>query len=121
MIVHAWRAYEEEKLRKYMEPKQFEEYSHHGGRNLEAGVELCLLVRTRNQTELDASRSGRTGLRYSETRQRPQRRSARDSTADLIEAASERDHHAAKEAALRLERSCIECHALINRNNNQNQ
>lgn len=26
MIVHAWRAYEEEKLRKYMEPKQFEKY-----------------------------------------------------------------------------------------------
>ena len=43
----------------------------------------------------------------------------RDSTADLIEAAQQRDHDAAKESALRLERSCIECHALINRENNQ--
>jgi nucleotide-binding universal stress UspA family protein len=28
MIVHSWHAYEEEKLRKHMEPKQFEEYLH---------------------------------------------------------------------------------------------
>ncbi|MCG8653598.1 MAG: hypothetical protein MI861_27420 [Pirellulales bacterium] len=39
----------------------------------------------------------------------------RDSTTELIEAAQNRDHDAAKESALRLERSCIECHALINR------
>lgn len=39
----------------------------------------------------------------------------RNSTADLIDAAQRRDHDSAKEAALRLERSCIECHALINR------
>jgi hypothetical protein len=39
----------------------------------------------------------------------------RDSTRDLVQAARQRDHDAAKEAALRLERSCIECHALINR------
>ncbi len=45
----------------------------------------------------------------------------RDSTADLIKAAQQRDHDAAKEAALRLERSCIECHALINRENTQPQ
>ena len=38
----------------------------------------------------------------------------RQSTLDLIEAARKRDHDAAKESALRLERSCIECHALIN-------
>jgi hypothetical protein len=39
----------------------------------------------------------------------------RHSTFDLIGAAQRRDHVAAKEAALQLERSCIECHALINR------
>jgi predicted transposase YbfD/YdcC len=39
----------------------------------------------------------------------------RDSTSELIEAARQRDYDAAKEAALRLERSCIECHALVNR------
>ncbi len=39
----------------------------------------------------------------------------RDSTAALIEAAQRSDHDAAKEAALLIERSCIECHALINR------
>lgn len=39
----------------------------------------------------------------------------RDSTSALIEAARQRDHAAAKESALRLERSCIECHVLINR------
>jgi hypothetical protein len=39
----------------------------------------------------------------------------RDSTAGLIEAARERNYDAAKESALLLERSCIECHALINR------
>jgi hypothetical protein len=39
----------------------------------------------------------------------------RDSTHELIEAARQRDHTAAKESALQLERSCIECHALINR------
>ena len=38
----------------------------------------------------------------------------RESTLDLIEAAQNRDHDAAKESARRLERSCIECHALIN-------
>ena len=38
----------------------------------------------------------------------------RESTLDLIEAAQNRDHDAAKESALRLERSCIECHAIIN-------
>ena len=31
MIVHAWRAYEEEKLRKYMEPKQFAQYLYQWG------------------------------------------------------------------------------------------
>ncbi len=39
----------------------------------------------------------------------------RQSTFDLIDAAQRRDLDAAKESALRLERSCIECHALINR------
>ncbi len=39
----------------------------------------------------------------------------RDSTSALFDAAQRRDHDAAKESALRLERSCIECHALINR------
>ena len=38
----------------------------------------------------------------------------RQSTLDLIDAAQRRDHDAAKESALGLERSCIECHALIN-------
>lgn len=38
----------------------------------------------------------------------------RDSTAALIKAARQGDYSAAKESALRLERSCIECHALIN-------
>jgi hypothetical protein len=38
----------------------------------------------------------------------------RQSTFDLIDAARRRDLDAAKESALRLERSCIECHALIN-------
>lgn len=38
----------------------------------------------------------------------------RDSTIDLRDAAGEKNLDAAKEAALRLERSCIECHALIN-------
>ncbi len=38
----------------------------------------------------------------------------RDSTVALIEAARQRDYPAAKESALRLERSCMECHALIN-------
>ena len=44
----------------------------------------------------------------------------RQSTLDLIEAAQKRDHDAAKESALRLERSCIECHALINFQDNPN-
>ena len=39
----------------------------------------------------------------------------RQLTFDLIDAAQRRDHVAAKESALQLERSCIECHALINR------
>lgn len=43
----------------------------------------------------------------------------RQAVLDLIEAAKQRDHDAAKESALRLERSCIECHALINRENNR--
>jgi hypothetical protein len=43
----------------------------------------------------------------------------RQSVLDLIEAANQRDHEAAKESALRLERSCIECHALINRENSR--
>ncbi len=38
----------------------------------------------------------------------------RQLTFELIDAAQRRDHVAAKESALRLERSCIECHALIN-------
>ena len=38
-----------------------------------------------------------------------------DSTNELIEAARQGDHAAAKESALRLERSCIDCHVLINR------
>ena len=38
----------------------------------------------------------------------------RQSTFDLIEAAQRRDHDAAKESALLLERSCIECHSIIN-------
>ena len=38
----------------------------------------------------------------------------RESTAELLNAARRRDHAAAKESALRLERSCIDCHALIN-------
>lgn len=36
------------------------------------------------------------------------------SVRDLKLAASENDLHAAKEATLRLERTCIECHAIIN-------
>ncbi len=44
----------------------------------------------------------------------------RQSTLELIEAAKNRDHEAAKESALRLERSCIECHALINFQQNPN-
>ncbi|MEQ9408088.1 MAG: hypothetical protein RIK87_10205 [Fuerstiella sp.] len=44
----------------------------------------------------------------------------RQSTLDLIEAAQNRDHDAAKESALRLERSCIECHELINVQKNPN-
>ncbi len=44
----------------------------------------------------------------------------RQSTFDLIEAAQKPDYDAAKESALRLERSCIECHALINFQNNPN-
>jgi hypothetical protein len=39
----------------------------------------------------------------------------RDTTRELLEAARQRDHTVAKESALRLERSCIECHELINR------
>lgn len=42
----------------------------------------------------------------------------RQSTLDLIDAAQRRDHDAAKESALLLERSCIECHALINSRRN---
>jgi len=38
----------------------------------------------------------------------------RDSTRELIAVARQGDHVAAKESALRLERSCIECHAFIN-------
>ncbi len=38
----------------------------------------------------------------------------RDSTLAVLEAARQGDHAAAKESALQLERSCIECHALIN-------
>jgi cytochrome c556 len=38
----------------------------------------------------------------------------RDATIELIAAAQQDDYEAAKESALRLERSCIECHALIN-------
>jgi hypothetical protein len=45
----------------------------------------------------------------------------RQSTFDLIDAVQRRDHDEAKESALRLERSCIECHSLINRNNHSNQ
>ncbi len=41
----------------------------------------------------------------------------RESTAALIESARQRDHSVAKESALRLERSCIECHELINKQN----
>ena len=37
MIVHAWRAYEEGKLKKYMESKQFEEYLHRWGQELRSG------------------------------------------------------------------------------------
>ena len=44
----------------------------------------------------------------------------RQSTLDLIGAAQKPDYDAAKESALRLERSCIECHALINFQNNPN-
>lgn len=44
----------------------------------------------------------------------------RQSTLDLIEAAEKRDHDAAKVSALRLERSCIECHAVINFQINSN-
>ena len=44
----------------------------------------------------------------------------RQLTFELIEAAQHRDHDAAKESALRLERSCIECHALINFQKNPN-
>jgi len=39
----------------------------------------------------------------------------RQSTSDLIDAAQRGDHNDAKESALELERSCIECHALIHR------
>ena len=39
----------------------------------------------------------------------------RQLTFELVDAAQRRDHVAAKESALWLERSCIECHALINR------
>lgn len=37
----------------------------------------------------------------------------RDSTLAVLEAAQQDDYESAKESALRLERSCIECHALI--------
>jgi hypothetical protein len=37
----------------------------------------------------------------------------RDSTLAVLEAARQGDYAAAKESALRLERSCIECHGLI--------
>jgi len=42
----------------------------------------------------------------------------RQSTLALIEAVQQRDHDAAKESALILERTCIECHALINSQEN---
>lgn len=45
----------------------------------------------------------------------------RESTLDLLQDAQNRDHDAAKESALRLERSCIECHALINSREKPNQ
>lgn len=41
----------------------------------------------------------------------------RDSTLAVPKAARQGDYEAAKESALRLERSCIECHALINQAN----
>lgn len=37
----------------------------------------------------------------------------RDSTLAVLEAARQGDYESAKESALRLERSCIECHALL--------
>jgi universal stress protein E len=42
MIVHAWRAYEEDTLRKYMEPKQFEEYVRAWGQ--EASNRACRFI-----------------------------------------------------------------------------
>jgi hypothetical protein len=44
----------------------------------------------------------------------------RQLTFELTDAAQRRDHVAAKESALLLERSCIDCHALINLPNNAN-
>jgi len=45
----------------------------------------------------------------------------RQSTLNLIQAAQQRNYDAAKESALRLERSCIECHSLINSQKHPNQ
>lgn len=39
----------------------------------------------------------------------------RTAVEDLIEASTQKDNHSAKEAILRLESSCIECHLLMNR------
>lgn len=41
------------------------------------------------------------------------------SVGDVIDAASRKDNNSAKEAVLRLERSCIECHLLMNQHESQ--
>jgi hypothetical protein len=43
----------------------------------------------------------------------------RKSVDDVIEAAAQKDQNSAKEATLRLERSCIECHVLMNQRETQ--
>ncbi len=43
----------------------------------------------------------------------------RKSVNDVIDAAAQNDQNSAKEATLRLERSCIECHMLMNRRGTQ--
>lgn len=43
----------------------------------------------------------------------------RKSVDDVIEAAAQKDQNSAKEAILRLERSCIECHLLMNQRETQ--
>jgi len=45
----------------------------------------------------------------------------RDSTAELIEAARQRDHSAAKESVFQLETSCIECHRLLGANQTEQE